>query len=172
MAEHPIKDYLLRNVENPFRRPLEAALLDHGRPFVGIARPKGYRRLRRVQHCFFNSLTIATDECGTYPQGGTYVEGYAISRDGRGVPLHHAWITLDGTNAIDVTWRAPPEQCLYFGIPLPRAVLRTFICETHGAGPVLRDYEDGKVQQVLAEAGYHSQNDQGGLYNCRRIEFS
>jgi hypothetical protein len=107
MAEHPIKDYLLRNVENPFRRPLEAALLDHGRPFVGIARPKGYRRLRRVQHCFFNSLTIATDECGTYPQGGTYVEGYAISRDGRGVPLHHAWITLDGTNAIDVTWRAP-----------------------------------------------------------------
>ena len=41
------------------------------------------------------------------------MEGVALSRGS----IHHAWITLDGTHAVDVTWREPSSA--YFGIAFP-----------------------------------------------------
>jgi hypothetical protein len=43
---------------------------------------------------------------------GIYVEGFAITPI-FGTPFHHAWITLDGIHAIDVTLKKAPE-CSYF----------------------------------------------------------
>jgi hypothetical protein len=46
----------------------------HGRPYIGVDRPKGYRK-RKPKQCFWNAAHLAlTDR-------GTYVEGYAIRDD-------------------------------------------------------------------------------------------
>jgi hypothetical protein len=53
---------------------------------------------------------------------GTYVEGYASHR---GCPKHHAWVTLDGAHAIDVT-RDNPGDCHYFGIAFPNKIVSRY----------------------------------------------
>jgi hypothetical protein len=65
----------------------EKIVLEYGCPFVGIARPKGYRRRRMVKQCFRNAGILADEGRGTYCEGfarseskgvnpavGTYVE--------------------------------------------------------------------------------------------------
>jgi hypothetical protein len=80
---------------------------------------------------------------------GTYVEGFALSLDG-GSPMHHAWLSLDGTNAVDVTWRSSARDCPYFGIPFSITVLEHFMRRTKSWGPLLAGDEQEKV---LREAG-------------------
>ena len=46
---------------------------------------------------------------------GTYVEGFAL--DPNAARIHHAWVTLDGIHAIEVTWRISAE------VILPHSVL-------------------------------------------------
>jgi hypothetical protein len=141
MTDHPIKSHLLRTTDNPYRSCIEAVLLEHGCPFIGIARPKGFR-LRAQKNCYMNAAIVAVD------QGrGTYVEGLAI---GRGGLMPHAWLTLDGTNAVDITWREPAGECQYFGIPFSAEVLRKFTTRTRTYGPLL---EPNELQQVLIDAG-------------------
>jgi hypothetical protein len=67
--------------------------LDHGRFYVGIIRPKDYRK-RAKKRCFYNAV-------------------------------HHAWVTLDGVHAIDVTWDDPPD-CHYFGIAFPKEIVSRY----------------------------------------------
>lgn len=142
MTDPPIKSYLLRNTDNPYRSCIEAVLLEHGCPFIGIARPKGFP-LRAPQNCYMNAAVVAVD------QGrGTYVEGLALGRSG-GLVLH-AWLTLDGTNAVDITWREPAAECQYFGIPFLVEVLRKFTRRTRTYGPLL---EPNELRQVLIDAG-------------------
>jgi hypothetical protein len=55
------------------------AVAEYGRPYVGIPRPKQYRK-RKAKTCFYSAGHLALKE------RGTYVEGYA-SCDGRS-PIH------------------------------------------------------------------------------------
>ncbi len=91
----------------------ERAVLELGRPFTGVVRPKGYRRGTPGQ-CFRKAWRLA------YDRRGTYVEGFALTKSG--LLDHHAWITLDGFNALDVTW-PDPRGSFYFGIPFSLTVL-------------------------------------------------
>jgi len=122
--------------------PIHHAVLCHGKPFTGIARPKGYR-LRAEKQCYLNAGDLALQE------RGIYVEGFADSSEGR-TPVPHAWLTLDGKNAVDVTWCKQATECHYFGIPFPNDVLRAFIRRTGCWGPLLA-YDE--LEQVLKDAG-------------------
>jgi hypothetical protein len=93
---------------------LERYVIQHGRPFVGIERPKGFRR-RAAKQCFHSATMLAIDG------RGTYVEGYAAPYHGK-LLIEHAWIMVDAVHAIDVTW-IDPERAAYFGVPIPSAVL-------------------------------------------------
>jgi hypothetical protein len=125
--EHPVKQYLLSHVTDAKRREgntrVEEAVLNHGRPFKGIKRPKGFL-LGKKGRCFANAGYLA------YNLLGLYVEGFA-SPPGQ-PPVHHAWVTLDGVHAIDVTFRKPATDCLYFGIPIPLNVLQKWIERPNG----------------------------------------
>jgi hypothetical protein len=109
--KHPVEIALthavIRNFGNVNR---EKIVLEYGRPFVGSARPKGYRRQWMVKQCFRNAGILAD-------QGrGTYCEGVVLGPPDFLFPIHHAWITLDGKTAIDVTLPNASEFW-YFGIP-------------------------------------------------------
>jgi len=65
---------------------------------------------------------------------GFYVEGYAMSHEDW--PFQHAWITLDGLHAVDVTLRSPASDCFYFGISIPFRILRAEILARDGRFPV------------------------------------
>ena len=80
---------------------------------------------------------------------GTYVEGFALYPDGRG-PVHHAWLTLDGIHAVDVTWRMGPAGCDYFGITFTNGVLERFTSRTRSWGPLLGSSQH---DEVLRDAG-------------------
>lgn len=139
--QHQIRQLLLRWANAGHASDVDKAVLAHGRPFVGIARPKGFR-LRAKKHCYMNAAIVASDH-----GRGTYVEGFAIGRCGL---VAHAWLTLDGINAVDITWREPTFECQYFGIPFSVEVLRKFIVRTRAYGPLLTPDE---LQQVLIDAG-------------------
>jgi hypothetical protein len=54
---------------------IEPYVIEHGRPFVGIKRPRRYGR-RAAKQCFHNAAMLAI------AGRGTYVEGYAMHRTG------------------------------------------------------------------------------------------
>lgn len=85
------------------------ALQERGKKFVGIERPKGFRRQWRERDCFRNSTSVAFKD-----KRAIYVEGVAWDL---GCGFHHAWITLDGEHAIDPTWPRPGTA--YLGITVP-----------------------------------------------------
>lgn len=90
----------------------ERFVLDRGRPYTGIVRPKGYRQRARKQ-CFTNASRLALED------RGTYVEGFVTASGG---PIHHAWITIDGQTAVDTTLPDAPARH-YFGIAFNQAAL-------------------------------------------------
>jgi hypothetical protein len=120
---------------------VEEAVLEHGRPFIGIKRPKGYR-LGPVRDCCVNAGDLAL-------RGpGIYVEGFAMTKFN--YLIQHAWITLDGVQAIDVTLREHPSDVLYFGIPFSLEVLLRWICK-RGHWTLL-DALDTDTEELLADA--------------------
>jgi hypothetical protein len=117
---HPIVIWLtetLRSFEGkkfkPSDHPIYRAVLDYGRPYIGIDRPKGYRQ-RKAKACFGNAALLALEE------RGAYVEGFAMSFDQPA--FHHAWITLDAKHAIDTTLPNATER-QYFGILFPKRIV-------------------------------------------------
>jgi hypothetical protein len=96
---------------------VEEVVLKYGRAYIGIERPKGFRRQRAREHCFMNAADAAL-------RGrGQYVEGYALNRpDHLRMIFHHAWITVDGVHAIDQTLADAPAHD-YFGVPFANDVL-------------------------------------------------
>jgi hypothetical protein len=95
-------------------------VLQYGRPFTGVPRPKGYRQWARRQ-CFRNSHSIA--ERGQ----AHYCEGFVISPR-VGIGMLHAWVTLDGANAVDVTLLDGTE-CGYFGISFGHPMMKQLIID-------------------------------------------
>jgi hypothetical protein len=119
---------VLRNWGNVER---ETLVVEYGRPFVGIARPKGYRQWARKQ-CFRNAGALADR------RQGTYCEGFVLTPPHYSMCIHHAWITLDGKSAIDVTFPNATE-CRYFGIPFSDSVfarIHSLLCLERRMWPV------------------------------------
>ena len=106
------------------------AVIDHGRPYLGIARPKGYRK-RSYRKCFYNAGRLALDN------RGTYVEGYAATIGPPfGIFIHHAWVTLDSEHAIDVTWDNA-AGCGYVGIAFPvESPIRQISTKSEAPAPI------------------------------------
>jgi hypothetical protein len=105
-----------------------AKLAKQGRFFTPVNRPKGFR-LMAVRACYCNANWLAVTG------RGQYVEGYAMHDDGL-CPIHHAWVTTDGVNAIDVTWRE--LGAVYFGVVFDTKALAKTVLERNGwAAPML-----------------------------------
>jgi hypothetical protein len=67
--------------------------------------------------------------------------GFVLTPPGYFMCIHHAWITLDGKTAIDVTLPNASE-CWYFGIPFsgpPFEHLHTKLCAESGVWPAYLD---------------------------------
>ena len=67
--------------------------------------------------------------------------------------FQHAWITLDGVHAIDVTLRDPAPDVLYFGIPFSLKVFGRWIGKRRRWN--LLDALDTDTDELLAEARCH-----------------
>lgn len=140
-ASHPVLHLLQHYVDTGVASGAMKAVVQYGRLFVGKDRPRGYR-LRAPKKCFLNAGDLSL-------RGrGEYVEGFA--RVAGGIVAQHAWLTLDGTDAIDVTWRRPAGECYYYGIKFSNAVLEKFSLRTGTWGPLLAPDEQ---EQVLRDAG-------------------
>ena len=62
---------------------VEKAVLKYGRPFIGTARPKGYRQRARKE-CFLNSFGLADSERGFYVKCYGLHYNYSL--------FQHAWV--------------------------------------------------------------------------------
>jgi hypothetical protein len=132
------------------------AVIEHGRPYVGISRPKGYRK-RKARACFWNAADLALNE------RGTYVEGYAQSpASGELLIIHHAWLTLDGVHAIDVTWDVPAD-CRYLGIPFPNEIVRRYSLDGRDRVPLL---SSAALRELLRK----SMNSGAAMIRAKPIE--
>jgi hypothetical protein len=84
-----------------------ANLIANGRLFTGIRRPNGFRQMMR-KNCFRNAQILAVEG------RATYVEGICVARSVPWIGFAHAWLTLDGEHAVDITLDA--QSHVYFGI--------------------------------------------------------
>ncbi len=110
--------YLRRDLAFRAERDASARyVLEHGKPFVPSQRPKGLRK-RRNRYCFANAASVV----GDYPDlGYRYCEGWAVSASGHSLAIQHAWLTVDGSTAVDVTWLEP--GLAYLGVMIESAEL-------------------------------------------------
>jgi hypothetical protein len=138
---HPIEKWL-RWMSRHHDWPVYRAVLKYGRPYTATQRPRGLR-IRAPKRCYANAGILAQER-----HIGTYVEGFAMTATQP--PFQRAWITLDGTDAVEVTLRDPPNECLYFGIPLSSETIRRFKCRTYNWGPLL---DASELFQVLIDEG-------------------
>lgn len=131
-----------------------AALLAHGREFLGRTRSSAVRDAARWKdrvkprwhRCFMNAGTFAVSH-----KLAQFWEGYWRYAAGD-APVHHAWVMLDGHlidfTAEDVTRRArrrgfallPPAEQEYFGVHVPTEFVRRRVDATRVWGPVSELY--------------------------------
>jgi hypothetical protein len=120
----------------------EKAVLKAGRTFIGIERPKGFRQMKQAR-CFDNAGRLALHG------RGTYVEGFVLAS----WPIHHAWLTLDGIHAIDVTMKDATAYH-YFGIAFSHEVLYEWIIR-RGCRTSLINWDDEQTSALLEYARLH-----------------
>jgi hypothetical protein len=96
--------------------------------------------------CFANAARLAFDN------RGRYVEGFALTPEGR--PIHHAWVTLDGIHAVDVTWSEWATDAQYFGIEIPAKPLARALLDRNLTGSLLDPFDrDSLVAAVGSVSG-------------------
>jgi hypothetical protein len=123
-GENPVATAIRRRIQRDFGdTTIERLVLKYGRPFTGVERPKGYR-LGTKKQCYMNSFVLADEGHGD-ARRGFYVEGLALRGDHL---FQHAWVTLDGQHAIDVTLRQPASENHFFGIPFSHEILLAEAC--------------------------------------------
>ena len=143
-VDHPLKREL-RSVVRDSRgnTVVEQYVIEYGRSFVGIKRPREYR-LGPIKNCFANAGNLAVDD------EGIYVEGYAMS-PGTGLPFQHAWLTTDGISAIDVTLRSPAQDCWYFGVAFSRRLFGEALRRKKVWRLLDASYDTNEMQKLLEE---------------------
>jgi hypothetical protein len=129
-------------------------VLSLGRSYRGAPRPKGFRR-GPPKMCFQNAGRLA------FSGRGIYVEGYALLGPDDDSPKHHAWITLNGSEAVDVTW-AKGETCEYFGIAVQQDDLMRWLA---------RKGYWGVLDPVVAELATLSKAAGFAKEYCRQLRF-
>jgi hypothetical protein len=94
----------------PARPEVIEEVAKRGREFTLTSKPKGLRR-PAANACFLNALVNSTPDLH-------YTEGFALVRlsERRSLWLHHAFLTNDEGQAIEVTLRTPAER--YIGVVL------------------------------------------------------
>jgi hypothetical protein len=97
---------------------LQRFVLRHGKPFT--PGPRVGRR-RKPKQCYANATNFVLDR-RKGNNGSQYVEGFVLNTKLPIMPIHHAWVTLDGTTAMDPTLDA--ENYEYFGIVFSNETLR------------------------------------------------
>lgn len=141
-----IEDLMRETIERAkaFGMPcLESFALEHGRAFRPVPRPEGVK-LGEPKNCFTNSMctVLEADEDENY----RYVEGY-LFRPGLNLLIHHAWVTVDGTDeAIDPTL-PNPESCEYWGIDFQTEYAVDVMERYHMTGFTLEQF----ARDLLAE---------------------
>lgn len=118
--DHPILISLASRLEDgqwvTKHGTVEKFLIDRGRPFVGIARPSGYRGGSASAFENAYASAIGASDCR-----GVYVEGLTLHHREQKL-RHHAWLTTDGVHAIERTWTTEATEFHYFGIIIPSLV--------------------------------------------------
>jgi hypothetical protein len=116
-----------------------------GKRYTPLAVPKGLPRYRTLFQCHRNSALAAFHD-----RRLTYVEGLARC-PATGRLIGHAWVTMDGEHAIDLTWRGqtfrhegydyimdPPAE--YYGVEIPTRELARLVGAQRAFGLVLDQY--------------------------------
>jgi hypothetical protein len=104
-----------------------------GQPFAPSPIPKGLPRFRKMKQCFRNAFNAACAD-----QRLLYVEGVAALGC---LCTEHAWNSLDGEHAIDLTWRDAPVVPVYFGVAIPiKEAAKLFGTNGSCYGPFLCDW--------------------------------
>jgi hypothetical protein len=142
--KNPVARELIRKIQRSGGgTKVEKAVLKYARPFIGIERPKGFRQ-RAQKQCFANAFGLAD------AKRGFYVEGYALHD---GWLFQHAWITLDGLHAVDVTLRGPVSDYEYFGVPFSLGILLAEACsrQHHSQLPLLDHFLPKARMEALVQ---------------------
>lgn len=90
---------------------------------------KPYQPAKRIgrkgppHNCFQNATQAATDKLRY-----TYVEGFILHREHPLLPVHHAWVSTTGNDAMDPTLDADTHD--YFGVPFTKTQLHRTLCRT------------------------------------------
>jgi hypothetical protein len=97
---------------------VDLALADHGevRSDVKAGKPR-----MKPKMCFNNSITRAIQDGSTYTEGKVFVHG---------IPIAHAWNTLEDGTARDHTI-VDPEKWTYVGLNIPPQTLATIVTSKH-----------------------------------------
>lgn len=130
-----------------------------GKRYIWTPVPKGLPRFRTIGACHANSTMAA------YMDGRlTYVEGLSRAPS-TGLLVGHAWVTMEGVHAIDLTWRgqsvrgsrrqkeairrfgqkADPDHRMdpateYYGVEIPTRELARLVWAQRAFGLVLDQY--------------------------------
>ena len=140
---------LTEEVEGWRYHSLEALVLDLGKPYTRVPKPKGSGvRMGRMKHCFTNASRAVWQNSNKL----TYVEGYACG----GFPCMHAWVTPNGTDAWDLTWPYDERhaQAEYLGIAWSMDFLTDVALETGFYG-VLGSGDDRFIARLLKDGPPH-----------------
>jgi len=117
-----------------------------GKPYAPAPVPNGMPRYRAAGCCHYNSWRACTADPRLH-----YVEGLARVPGINGDWLvGHAWVTLDGVHAIDLTWRGARKRAHasrsldaateYYGVEIPHADVTRLYVENGGPYLCLADW--------------------------------
>lgn len=143
----------MTKLKDALRHCLDRGFGDRAAIRYALAHGRPYRGMNGIEHgkpneCFTNASRLA--RLGK----GLYVEGFMVGHQHLEQALreeteaeclsalehwivHHAWITTDGKNAVEVTHQDDPRNYLYWGSQFGRLCLTRFISRTGGEPPII-----------------------------------
>jgi hypothetical protein len=121
-----LKRYLEADVAHSQVTETQQLVLEYGASYVGIKRPRSFR-LGPKKNCFANATEAIISPDKECSRSVTYVEGYAMCPDQP--PVHHAWLALDGKDAVELTIRSDPREMTFFGVAFSKDELLNIISE-------------------------------------------
>jgi hypothetical protein len=121
-----LREYLTNEVKNwefiGHAAMMQRFVLRNGQEYTPTKR---IGRKGAMKQCFANSYKAVHRHVRASHalDGWRYVEGYCIHREHPILAIHHAWVTTDGSNAMDPTLDA--AEYFYFGVAFDRMTMIT-----------------------------------------------